>query len=247
MLRPDLRTELELLRDLGHTHLDLRRARAARGDEADSGSLDELPAGEASTRLLEGVPRPEDVAPIPLLSQLEAAAKRCILCRLSGTRTQVVFGTGNPAADLLFVGEAPGRDEDLEGEPFVGRAGKLLTDIIGAMKLSRDEVYIANVIKCRPPGNRNPEPDEMAACRPWLDRQIELIAPKVIVTLGKFAAQRLLGRSVAITAVRGEWQIWRGIRVMPTYHPAYLLRTPSAKKDVWKDMQQVMVELGIAL
>jgi uracil-DNA glycosylase len=245
----DLRFELELLRDLGFTHLDLARARAARAADV----LHDAPDGDAgdgslSERLLSGLPDAADVAAIDSMEVLEAAAKRCVRCPLWETRTQVVFGSGNPSADLMFVGEAPGRDEDLEGYPFVGRAGKLLTDIIGAMKLSREEVYIANVLKSRPPGNRNPEPGEMAACRPWLDRQIDLVQPKVIVTLGRFAAQGLLDRAVAISSIRGEWQPFRnGIRVMPTYHPAYLLRNPSAKKDVWLDMKKVMSELGIAV
>ncbi|MFN2441259.1 MAG: uracil-DNA glycosylase, partial [Thermoanaerobaculia bacterium] len=242
-----LRAELELLRDLGFTHLDLSRAAANRSAEV----LHDAPVGgdpSLSERLLSGLPEPADIAAIESMEVLEAAAKRCVRCRLSETRTQVVFGSGNPSADLMFVGEAPGRDEDLEGYPFVGRAGKLLTDIIGAMKLSRDDVYIANVIKSRPPGNRNPEPDEMEACRPWIDRQIDLVSPKVIVTLGRFAAQGLLARAVAISSIRGEWQGFRnGIRVMPTYHPAYLLRNPSAKKDVWLDMKKVMSELGIAV
>ncbi|HUP44400.1 MAG TPA: uracil-DNA glycosylase [Thermoanaerobaculia bacterium] len=178
------------------------------------------------------------------LEELRAEALACTRCRLAGSRTQVVFGVGNPNADLMFIGEAPGRDEDLKGEPFVGRAGQLLTDIIKAMKLSRDEVYIANVIKCRPPENRNPEPDELDACRPYIRRQVELIQPKVIVTLGKFGLQSLLEKSYSISAVRGSWLEYQGIRVMPTYHPAYLLRTPAAKKDVWNDMKKVMAELG---
>ena len=146
----------------------------------------------------------------------------------------------------MFIGEAPGRDEDLKGEPFVGRAGQLLTDIIKAMKLSREDVYIANVIKCRPPENRNPEPDELEMCRPYIRTQIELIKPRVIVTLGKFALQSLTGKASAVSAARGQWTDYEGIRVMPTYHPAYLLRTPSAKKDVWNDMKKVMMELGLS-
>ena len=138
---------------------------------------------------------------------------------------------------------APGRDEDLKGEPFVGRAGQLLTDIIKAMKLTRDDVYIANVVKCRPPENRNPEPEELDACRPYIRRQVEIIQPKVIVTLGKFALQSLTEKSYGITATRGQWLEYNGVKVMPTYHPAYLLRTPSAKKDVWADMKKVMAEL----
>jgi DNA polymerase len=178
-----------------------------------------------------------------LKQEIGPACTRCKLHTLG--RSQVVFGVGNPNADLMFVGEAPGADEDLQGEPFVGRAGQLLTKIIEAIGMKRDDVYIANVIKCRPPENRNPEPDELDACRPYIRRQIELIKPKVIVTLGKFAMQSLTGRAHAVSAARGVWTDYDGVRVMPTYHPAYLLRTPSAKKDVWNDMKKVMTELGI--
>jgi DNA polymerase len=213
----DLRSELELLKDLGFTHLDIQ-----------SSQLSALSSHQESE-----------------LDVLGREASVCTKCKLSGTRTQVVWGTGNPNADLMFIGEAPGRDEDVQGQPFVGRAGQLLTDIIRAMKLTRADVYIANVIKCRPPENRNPEPDELEACRPFIRRQIELIKPKVIVTLGKFALQSLTDKAHAVSAARGQWTEYEGIKVMPTYHPAYLLRTPSAKKDVWNDMKKVMTELGI--
>jgi DNA polymerase len=146
----------------------------------------------------------------------------------------------------MFIGEGPGRDEDLAGEPFVGRAGQLLTEIIKAMKLTREQVYITNVVKCRPPENRNPEQDEMEACRPYLQKQIALINPRVIVTLGRYAVQSTLQKPVPISSVRGMWQSLGGIKVMPTFHPAYLLRNPSAKKEVWSDMKKVMAELGIA-
>jgi DNA polymerase len=181
-----------------------------------------------------------------LLAELQAVVTACEKCRLSKSRTQVVYGVGSPNADLMFIGEAPGRDEDIKGEPFVGRAGQLLTDIIKAMKLTRDDVYIANVIKCRPPENRNPEQDELDACRPHIRRQIEIIQPRVIVTLGRFALQSLTEKGYAISSVRGQWLEYQGIRVMPTYHPAYLLRNPAAKKDVWEDMKKVMSQLGIA-
>lgn len=246
MSHEDLYAELRLLKDLGFTELDLsRRPAAAPRIEA----LESIAGADpdVATRFLAGLPEAGDIATLPSMAELEQVALNCVRCRLANGRRQVVVGSGNRDADLMFVGEAPGRDEDIEGFPFVGRAGKLLTDIIGAMQLRREDVYIANVIKCRPPENRNPEPDELAACRPWIDRQIELVAPRVIVTLGKFAAQSFLGRGVAISSVRGEWHSYGSIRVMPTYHPAYLLRTPSAKKDVWKDMQEVMVELGIAV
>src|SRR6266511_1041318 len=181
-----------------------------------------------------------------LLAELQRIVTACEKCRLARTRTQVVYGVGSPNADLMFIGEAPGRDEDIQGEPFVGRAGQLLTDIIKAMKLTRDDVYIANIIKCRPPENRNPEPDEIEECRPFIRRQIEVIQPKVIVTLGRIALQSLMERGYAISGARGQWLDFHGIKVMPTYHPAYLLRTPSARKDVWADMKKVMAELSSA-
>ncbi len=170
----------------------------------------------------------------------------CTRCKLAEERTNIVFGVGNLEADLMFVGEAPGRDEDREGEPFVGRAGQLLTEIITkGMKLQRADVYIANVVKCRPPGNRNPKPEEIAACMPFLVRQVQLIRPKVIVALGKFAAQTLLSSDTPITRMRGQWHEFEGIKVMPTLHPAYLLRNPSDKKLVWADIKAVMAELGL--
>jgi DNA polymerase len=164
----------------------------------------------------------------------------CTRCKLHTLgRKQVVFGVGNPNADLMFVGEAPGADEDIQGEPFVGRAGQLLTKIIEAIGMKREDVYIANVIKCRPPGNRNPEPDEVDQCQPFLFRQIDEIKPKVIVALGKFAAQCLLKSTDPITRLRGREFKYRDAILMPTYHPAYLLRTPSAKREVWEDMKRV--------
>jgi uracil-DNA glycosylase family 4 len=169
----------------------------------------------------------------------------CTRCKLHALgRKQIVFGVGNPNADLMFVGEAPGADEDIQGEPFVGRAGQLLTKIIEAIGMKREDVYIANVIKCRPPGNRNPEPDEVAQCEPFLFRQIDTIKPKVIVALGKFAAQCLLRTSDPITRLRGREYKYRDAILMPTYHPAYLLRTPSAKREVWEDMKRVKALLS---
>ncbi|MEO8216030.1 MAG: uracil-DNA glycosylase [Acidobacteriota bacterium] len=212
--------ELIFLEEMGFTHLDVPestpRAVENRSSDSDSEWL-----------------------------ELERLALPCTRCQLAATRTQVVFGTGNRNAALMFIGEAPGRDEDLQGVPFVGRAGQLLTDIIKAMKLTREGVYIANVIKCRPPGNRNPEPEEIEACRPFIKKQIELVQPRVIVTLGRIALQGMMERSLSISATRGQWLQYAGIRLMPTYHPAYLLRNPSAKKDVWTDMKKVMAELGI--
>ena len=162
---------------------------------------------------------------------------RCKLCTLG--RTQTVFGVGNPKARLMFVGEAPGEDEDKKGEPFVGRAGQLLTKIIEAIGMTREQVYIATVIKCRPPNNRNPEPDEVATCEPFLFRQIDVIQPKVIVPLGKFAAQCVLKTMDPITKLRGRQFDYRGAVLIPTFHPAYLLRNPSAKREVWEDMKKV--------
>ena len=162
---------------------------------------------------------------------------RCKLCALG--RKQIVFGVGNPHADLMFVGEAPGRDEDIQGIPFVGRAGQKLTQIIEAIGLTRQDVYIANVIKCRPPENRNPEPDEVEKCEPFLFRQIDLIKPKVIVALGTFAARSLLKTDSPISRLRGRVFDYRGAKLIPTFHPAYLLRNPSSKREVWEDMKLV--------
>jgi DNA polymerase len=167
----------------------------------------------------------------------------CRRCRLHAGRTNIVFGVGNPQADLVFVGEGPGANEDRQGEPFVGDAGELLTKMIGAMGFARSDVYICNVVKCRPPGNRNPEPDEIAACEPFLVGQLAALAPRMIVTLGKFAAQTLLRSNAPISALRGRFHRYQGIALMPTFHPAYLLRTPSAKREVWSDLQLVMAEL----
>lgn len=180
------------------------------------------------------------------LAALRAHIGDCQRCKLAGGRTNLVFGVGNENADLMFVGEGPGYDEDVKGEPFVGRAGQLLTEIITkGMKLRREDVYIANVVKCRPPNNRNPEPDEIASCMPFLARQIALVQPRVIVALGKFGAQTLLGVATPITRMRGQWHEYQGIKVMPTFHPAYLLRNPGDKRLVWEDIKKVMSELGI--
>jgi DNA polymerase len=178
------------------------------------------------------------------LPELRAAIGDCQRCKLCSGRTHLVFGVGNPAAKLMFVGEGPGRDEDLQGEPFVGRAGQLLTDIITkGMGMRREDVYIANVIKCRPPENRNPEPDEVAACEPFLKKQIDLIRPEIIVALGKFAVQTLLQSKIPITKLRGNWHSYHGIKLMPTFHPAYLLRNPADKRLVWEDIKKVLREM----
>lgn len=179
------------------------------------------------------------------LPVIQAELADCTRCKLHRGRSTIVFGDGNPKAELIFVGEGPGRDEDIQGLPFVGRAGKLLTQMIEAMGLQRKDVYICNVVKCRPPENRTPEKDEVATCSPFLMRQIEVINPKVIVCLGSVAAQTLLETNRGITHYRGEWLDFRGRRLLATYHPAYLLRNPSAKGEVWKDLQKVMAELGL--
>lgn len=207
-------------RDLpGPSHVEGSPGDAPRSDDAGVASL---PPAEALLALK------TDIGPL---------CTRCKLCELG--RRQVVFGVGNPKARLMFVGEAPGEDEDRQGEPFVGRAGQLLTKIIEAISLTREQVYIANVIKCRPPGNRNPEPDEVAACEPFLFEQIAIVQPRVIVALGKFAAQCLLRSAEPITRLRGREFEYRGATLVPTFHPAYLLRNPPAKREVWEDMKKV--------
>lgn len=169
----------------------------------------------------------------------------CTRCKLHKGRTNIVFGVGDPKAELVFVGEGPGHDEDVQGEPFVGRAGKLLTQMIEAMSLRREDVYICNVVKCRPPENRLPERDEIATCSPFLLRQLDVIRPKVICCLGACAAQTLLQTTQGISRFRGEWLDYRGSKLIATYHPAYLLRNPPAKSEVWKDLQKVMAVLGL--
>src|SRR5258708_7045225 len=179
------------------------------------------------------------------LPKILADIGECTRCKLHRGRTKLVFGDGNPKAELVFVGEGPGRDEDAQGLPFVGRAGKLLTQMIEAMGLQRKDVYICNVVKCRPPENRTPEKDEVETCSPFLLRQLDAIAPKVIVCLGSVAAQTLLQTNRGISHFRGEWLDFRGRKLLATYHPAYLLRNPSAKGEVWKDLQKVMAVLGL--
>ncbi len=178
------------------------------------------------------------------LEAVRADLGECTRCKLHGGRTNLVFGVGSPSADLVFVGEAPGRDEDRQGIPFVGRAGQLLTRIIAAIGLSRDEVYIANVIKCRPPNNRNPEPDEVATCEPFLFRQLDVIRPRVVVALGGFAIRTLLETDEAVSRLRGRVFDYRGAKLIPTFHPAFLLRSPERKRDVWEDMKRVRALLA---
>jgi len=180
----------------------------------------------------------------PSLPNIREEMGDCTRCKLHQGRKNIVFGVGNPDADLMFIGEGPGADEDQVGEPFVGKAGQLLTKIIGAMGLSREEVYIANIVKCRPPKNRDPEPDEISACIGFLKAQVEAVQPKVIVCLGRPASHTLLQTSISITRLRGQWKQFEGIDVMPTFHPSYLLRSAQHKRPVWEDMQAVVNKLG---
>lgn len=192
----------------------------------------------------EAVKAVADPSAVVDLAQLEARIAGCTLCPLSAQRKNIVFGAGDHHAALVFVGEAPGREEDQQGFPFVGEAGQLLDKILYAMKMTRDEVYICNVIKCRPPSNRDPQPEEINACEPFLQQQLKLIKPRVIVALGRFAAQTLLQTKTPISRLRGSWHEYQGIPLMPTFHPAYLLRNPSGKRDVWEDMKQVLSRLS---
>ncbi|MFH1846965.1 MAG: uracil-DNA glycosylase [Candidatus Omnitrophota bacterium] len=181
------------------------------------------------------------------LSGVREEVEKCQRCVLAKTRTNVVFGEGSIEADLMFIGEAPVAQEDRQARPFVGEAGQLLTKIIESIGLKREEVFIANILKCRPPGNRNPLPGEIAECSGYLYKQIKLIRPKVICGLGKFASQTLLKSDVPISRLRGKFYDYNGIKLMPTYHPAYLLRNPSGKKEVWKDMKMIAKELGLEI
>jgi len=193
-------------------------------------------------------PKPESRVkdPAKALRMVREDLGDCTRCRLHKQgRKQIVFGVGNPRADLMFIGEAPGADEDEQGEPFVGRAGQLLNNMIKAMGLQRRDIYIANIIKCRPPGNRTPERDECETCSPFLMRQIAVIQPKVIVALGAVAAKTLLAINAPMAELRGHWYDFRGTKLAVTYHPAFLLRDPRQKKEAWKDLQMVMKELGL--
>jgi DNA polymerase len=251
MDRDEIAAHLEFFAELGVTGVRLEPEWRARQDAGGpvvappvpiAGRVDAAMAGVADTAGgSDGVPAALFASAADALAAVRAeVGDDCQRCKLHTLgRTHVVFGVGSPEADLMFVGEAPGADEDVQGEPFVGRAGQLLTKIVEAIGLTREQVYIANVIKCRPPGNRNPEPDEVERCEPFLFRQIDVIKPKVIVALGKFAAQSLLRTAEPITRLRGREYRYRDAVLMPTYHPAYLLRNPSAKRDVWEDMKRV--------
>jgi DNA polymerase len=216
--------------------LEARAGQGAYGVPAGPSRRSELPEPSQP-------PPPADTH-TPTLASVRDDLGDCQRCGLAATRQNIVFGVGAPDAQLMFVGEAPGAEEDRQGEPFVGASGELLDKMIKAMGWSRDTVYIANVLKCRPPGNRDPKPDEVQACEPFLARQIEMIRPRIIVTLGKPAAHLLLRSNAPISALRGSFHEYRGIKLMPTFHPAYLLREPARKRETWSDLKQVMTELA---
>jgi uracil-DNA glycosylase len=235
----DLHAELRALVSGFRTHLE----------HVGRGGVFAVPAGPSAAPAPAETAETAEPRPRLTLAGVREALGECTRCKLHERRKNIVFGVGHPEAPLMFVGEAPGAEEDRRGEPFVGPAGQLLDRMIAAMGWRRDSVYIANVLKCRPPNNRDPQPDEVEACEPFLARQIEAIRPRVIVTLGKPAAHLLLRTSAPINALRGRWQDFRGIRVMPTFHPAFLLRSPERKRDVWEDLKLVIAELdrlGIA-
>ncbi|MFL6236454.1 MAG: uracil-DNA glycosylase [Thermoanaerobaculia bacterium] len=233
-LRPALADLLAYLGEMGYGDLYLDPKRADSGKAPSPVQVVAAPVPVAPPPMDE-----EAAGRIAELAALAGVAGACTRCRLAEGRTKVVFGSGNPAAELMFVGEGPGADEDRQGLPFVGAAGELLTKIIQAIEMSREEVYIANVVKCRPPGNRDPQPDEVAACRGYLDKQIALVRPRVLVALGRVAAQTLLGNDAPIGRMRGQWYQVQGIPAMVTYHPAALLRNQALKRPTWEDMQQV--------
>ncbi|MGE3537626.1 MAG: uracil-DNA glycosylase [Candidatus Tectimicrobiota bacterium] len=256
MSRPDLaasvaavHTYVRYLQQLGVTELPITIPplvqTAARASGASLKAA--APPKEAATVSPQPPPVPTETSPSPAvrLAQLAAEVRHCSQCRLHTGRTQVVFGTGDPLARLVFVGEAPGREEDRQGEPFVGPAGQLLNRIIAAIGLTREQVYILNVVKCRPPNNRNPEADEIAACWPILERQLACLQPEIICALGTFAAQTLLRTDEKISRLRGRLHPFGALQLMPTYHPAFLLRNPQYKRAVWEDMQIIQRTLGL--
>ena len=218
--------------------------RSNQPDLSPESSPGSLPESLAPTAVQTDLEHPHLQA-IQTLDALRAEIGDCQRCTLCENRTQIVFGVGDPHAELVFVGEGPGHDEDIKGEPFVGQAGQLLTEIITkGMKMRREEVYIANVVKCRPPQNRNPEPEEIAACEPFLRKQLALIQPRIIIALGAFATHTLLKTKTPISRLRGVWHTYQGIQLMPTFHPAYLLRNPKDKRLVWEDIKAVLREIG---
>lgn len=243
----DIRSELAELASATRRHVELEQGYGADRVPFDIRKVAQFREEMAARRKAAALSKSPATEKGRKLEEVRRELADCCKCVLGKTRKNLVFGVGNPEADLMFVGEAPGADEDEQGIPFVGRAGQVLTAIIEAMGLTREDVYIANVCKCRPPENRTPLPDEAAACMPYLLRQIEIIRPKIIITLGNPATQNLLNTTEGITKIRGQWQQWNGIEVMPTFHPSYLLRNPPAKRPVWEDVQKVharMKELG---
>ncbi|HKQ71713.1 MAG TPA: uracil-DNA glycosylase [Polyangiaceae bacterium] len=258
-LARDLRAQLQWQAELGTTGLPAGSVRSvvaiSKAESAAGPATSERWSAPARFSAPPGAGAPPSVGTtVPGGSNRDAASARlvqladeirsCQKCPLHAGRTQTVFARGNPAAELCFVGEGPGADEDAQGFPFVGKAGQLLDRMIAAMGFLRDDVYVCNVVKCRPPSNRKPEPDEMAQCTPYLREQLELVAPKVIVALGATAVEGLIGTSGGITRLRGQWKLYRTIPVMPTFHPAYLLRNPAAKREVWADLQAVLKQMG---
>lgn len=228
-MTPDINEELKNIVESLKAYAELERESGGSCfKRTKAGSAVPLQAGGSKEKELEALKR-------------EIASSKC--CQLCRTRTNLVFGSGNPNAELMFVGEAPGADEDLQGFPFVGRAGQLLTKIIESIGLKRSDVYICNILKCRPPDNRAPFPTEILACEPYLERQIDIIKPKVICALGKFAAQTLLKSQTSITQLRGKFYEYNGIKLIPTFHPAYLLRNPGDKRLVWEDMKKIKLAL----
>jgi uracil-DNA glycosylase family 4 len=232
-----LAEHLRFYQELGVTGIS-RDAKWRRREDGARPSADAAPDVEA-------VPVTLARTTVEALALIREDLGDCTRCKLhTQGRKQIVFGVGNPAADLMFVGEAPGADEDAQGVPFVGRAGQLLTKMIEAMGFSRDEVYIANVLKCRPPGNRNPEPDEIATCEPFLFRQLASVEPKVVIALGAFAARTLLKTDAPISRLRGRVFDYRGAKLIPTFHPSFLLRSPGYKREAWEDLKKALVLLG---
>ncbi|HEY6351539.1 MAG TPA: uracil-DNA glycosylase [Candidatus Angelobacter sp.] len=241
-IKQQLSARVDYYREMGI--YDFYRQPVAEADQMEESDPVVVAAGPALSSLLD--------SSLPVIQDKPAALKAisedigdCTRCRLHERRKNIVFGVGNMNADIMFVGEGPGADEDEQGEPFVGRAGQLLNNMISAMGLKREEVYIANVVKCRPPGNRTPEKDECDTCGPFLLRQIEVVRPKVIVALGAVAAKYLLAINDSMANLRGRWYDLKGAKLAVTYHPAYLLRDPRQKKEAWKDLQMVMKYLGL--
>jgi len=240
MNRNELAAQLQFFKDIGVESLAVGAVREAQARER-AASSGEAQARERAASRNDGLGA--DRAPLQDLESVRAEIGDCQRCKLAPKRTNIVFGSGNPSAELVFVGEAPGYDEDQQGLPFVGRAGQLLTKIIESINLKREDVYICNVLKCRPPENRNPEPDEVAACNPFLKKQLAAIRPKIVCCLGTFAAQTVIQTAAPISRLRGKFFDLDGIRVIATFHPAYLLRSPEKKREVWEDMKQIRAEL----